>query len=735
MKKTWFDVRLYIDGLKQLKLMGLLFTILTTVVAVVTPLMEQLNYLQYRANYTDIPSPDTVTALEMNPLLVLLFCVFAPLMTLFLFSFLNKRESSDFYHAIPATRQCLFFSFFGAVMTWLVAILVISNAASLITFASLPHLFLINLKSLLLYSFNALAGAWLVAGAVAIATALSGTVVVNLLISLILIFFPRVVSLMIVSGIEDTFPLVQGLDFAPFLNVTYNVPFGFIYSIFVGGDWDLALYRWQSGMYTLVIGLLYTAAAAWLFVRRRSEAAGHSAPSKRLQGLFRFLVGFVITSIATYGLYSLTSDIHYSLDLVDAGSLALVYGGGIFAFLVFEVFCTRRFRGLVRKAATTILWLVVANVALMVTMYGFGRTLFLYRPAPEDIQSVRIVSGMDVNYYATSYSGTRDYFSAKVSEIELKDETVNKIVSEQLEHTVGLLEISRRRYDEAFQKDNASSLTVAIKSGGYTRYRRIYVYPDDIAELTKRLKLNDDYRTTYTTLPDSISGLDVGGDKALWVNFKDNDEVKKFYDVVKKEFTSLNFETKYQLTSSLSGEITPLSTLYIRLSEGGKWYEFELPVYQHLMPQTAEYIVNLANKTSNAADGLTVLADEAYDLDYFEVQFYKDGKISPMRSFKLPKDPALQAKVADWLKQLKTANAATDIDTDKPFAYICGQLERERTEGKEHWTYTEQNYAYVALPELPAWIYEFVASELDIPIEDVTDEWIFGEGYTNDLLK
>ena len=729
MKKTWFDLRLYVDGLKQLKLMGILFTIVTTAVAVITPIMEQLDYLQYRNDMIGTNSASTVSAFEMNPLLILLFCLFTPLMTLFLFSFLNKREASDFYHAIPATRPCLFFSFFAAVMTWSAVILVISNVLSLITFASLPHLFLVDAKALLLYSFNAFAGAWLIAAAVGIATALSGTVVVNLLIALILIFFPRVILLMLVGAIEDSFPLVQGLNFVPFLSTSYNVPVGFIFNIFTGGDWDLSLTRWQSGAYTLVVALLYTAAAAWLFVRRRSEAAGHSAPSKKLQGLFRFLVGFVITSIATYGIHSLVSDIHYTWDLVDIGSLVLVYGGGIFVMLVFEVFCTRKFRGLIRKGAITVAWLVVANAALLGTMYGLSRTLFLYRPAAKEIQSVRITSSSITAQYDYAYSSNRNYFSAKVSEIELTDDTVKTIVSEQLEHTVGLLEISKRRYDQA-TADGAEQIVVAIKSGGHTRYRRIYVYKDDMAELTKRLELNEDYRNVYTTLPETVSGLDVNGDKRVWVNFKDSEETNKFYQVLKDEFAALAFETKYRLTSSAVVSDEALATLYVRLSEGGKWYSFELPVYQQLMPKTAKYIVNLANKTTNAADGLKVLAEEAYNLDYFEVQFYKDGKISPMRYFKLPSNPSMQAKVADWLTQLQAANATANIDTSKPFAYVCGQLQREQQDENEHWTYTEQNYAYVAIPELPAWIYEFVAGELDIPVEDVTDDWIFGNGDT-----
>lgn len=724
MKKTWFDLRLYIDGLKQLKLMGILFTVVTSVVAVAIPVMKQLDYLSAGYNAYYVPTPKAVDGWGMNPLIILLFCVFAPLMTLYLFSFLNKRESSDFYHAIPATRQCLFFSFFAAVMSWVFGILVISNIAALVTYAALPHLYLINYSSILLISFTCLAGAWFVAACVAIATSVSGTVVVNLLVSLILIFFPRVLLLMVVSSIESSFPLVDGVDFVPFLSAQYNVPVGFVFAFF-NGNTSTILTMWQSGVYTLTIGMLYTALAAWLFVRRRSETAGHSAPSKKLQGLFRFLVGFVISSVATLGVYTMLTDPHASWDLVDIGSAFLVYGAAILAYLIFEVFCARKLHGLIRKGASTLLWLVVANVVLLGGMYGLGSTLYLYTPDAADIESVRIVSGIGESY--SYHSSSKEYFSSQVAKLKLDDPTIKEIVSKQLKHTVGLLEVSQRHY---YQKgENARSLTVAIDSGLFTRYRRIYVYTEDVEQLSERLYEQPEYRKVYTSLPESVASMDMQSDKSMWMHFKNNEELNGLYDVLKEEFDALDFETKFRLTSNLYERDTPLTNLYMRLSRSSGWQYFNLPIYQTLMPKTSNRLIAQTNTCTNAADGLETLAQDAYDMTWIQVQYYQDGKVSPTHYLSLQKDAALQAQVADWLKTLHQADATTNIDTSKVFFYLRGSAERKQDDGHGQYIYTEENYCFAADPsgKMPAWLTEYLSAQSESSTTDSSVDYDTGK--------
>lgn len=103
MRKPIFSPRLYLDGLKQLRLIGIAGLVILALEAILIPVGGVLSQMD-----REFVSVELVGFMNMHPMLVLCFCVLAPLMTLYLFQFLNKRNASDFYHAIPETRLCLF---------------------------------------------------------------------------------------------------------------------------------------------------------------------------------------------------------------------------------------------------------------------------------------------------------------------------------------------------------------------------------------------------------------------------------------------------------------------------------------------------------------------------------------------------------------------------------------------------------------------------------------------------
>lgn len=721
MKKTFFDLRLYADGVKQLKIMGILFALLTTVVAIVNPIMNQLDYLSYYSTLPDYaPTPDTMDYWGMNPLIILLFCVYAPIMTLYLFTFINKRESSDFYHAIPATRQCLFFSFFAAVMTWVLIITAVPTLICTTVYALLPHLYLINYTSILFTCFNCIAGALFIAGAVAIAMSVTGTVFTNLLVALILIFFPRMLLELIVASIQSTFPLVNGLDFAPIFASSYNVPVGFIFSIFMGDNMNTPLTQWQSGVYTLVVGLIYMVLACVLFVRRRSESAGHSAPSRLLQGFYRFLIGLVITCVATFGLFTLCIEGN-SLDLPDLGTIVLLWLAAVGVALVFEVLCTRTFRGLAKKALHTTGLLIVANIVLFAGMYGLGKAMFLYRPDAEDITSVRILSDSD-GYY---YSGNRpEYFTAATSQVELTDPEIKKIVSRQLNYTLDVLEISLDRYHK--EGASAQSTVVAIKSGFVTHYRRIYLYSKDLEILSERLYEVEEYRNAYTHLPESVSNIYCGGANK-YMGYYRSDDPNELYSLLKSEIAKLDFEVWYRLMNGgLYNGREALCLLEMKLVEDGQWYTMNVPLYPELMPETTETVINVSNANCNAAEGLDALVKDADRLATLELQYYDgNGESSGLSYIDLSKAPELRAKVAEWLKTLDTADATTNIQIDKPFVYLVGYVEYEENNyNGETYTYFDTNYCFAQEPsgDIPAWLAEYLKDAQSSVFDDLLDE-------------
>ena len=707
MKKTVFSGRLYMDGLKQLRLMGILFTVASVLVAVLPPVMHYLDFLSYSAadlTYT----PEAVNCFAMNPLIILQFCAFAPLMTLYLFSFLNKRENSDFYHAIPATRQCLFFSFWASIATWLLGILVISTAAATIAYAAFPKLFLINYSSVFLTAFNCFSGGLLITACVAIAMSVTGTIFTNLLVALILIFFPRVLITLIVMSIESTFPLVNGIDFVPILSAKYNVPVGFVFGIF-DNQFNTPLTQWQSGMYTLVLAIIYTALAAFLFVRRRSEAAGHSAPSHTLQSLFRFLIGFVVSTIATLGTFTITYEGN-NVDLVDGATVVLFYALALLLMLVFEVLSTRKFRGLLRKGLQSTLWLAMANLVLFGGMFGLSRSLYLYTPEANEIRSVRFLNGFSGDTHFQS-SRQKEYFSSLLAEISFDDPTIKRIVSDQLQYTVDLLKTSPERYYR--DGSDAHHVTVAINSGLVTHYRTIYLYTDDVQQITNTAQSLSAYQDLYTALPHTVSDIYADDCKYCYFHFNTQQDKRQFYALIREEYTSLDPLTQRSLILTpldLSANSDPLMTLYFRFSQNAQLYYFRLPLYPSLMPRTTEYLINLCNESSNAADGLRVLAEEWPRIFQLELQYFDETGTSEYYAIDLQTNEAVREQAGAWLESLHAADATVEVDTDRRFYYVAGAINRTAADGDYNHNYTETNYAFVSdsAETLPAWLIEYL---------------------------
>ncbi len=697
MKRTLFNVRLYLDGLRQLRIIGILFTILIGLVTAVIPVMRYLDTLDW-----DEIAPVGIDYLQMNPLVILLFCAVAPLMTLYLFSFLNKRNSSDFYHAFPANRECVFLSLFASVSTWIAGILLISSLVSVVTYGIFPQLYTVNYTSILLVSLNTFAGAVFIAAAVAIAMTVTGTVFTNLLVALILIFFPRLLLELVISGIQSAFPLVRGLEFVPLLSSRFNVPVGFVFSIFVNGTFNGGLTQWSSGIYTLVVGLLYTAIATILFVKRRSESAGQSAPSRLLQGLYRFLVGFVISCIATSGLFQLIMD-GYSLDTTDLFSMLLVYLVAFLAALTFEVLCTRKFRGLIRKGGTTVLLLAVANLVFFFGMLGMGRAMYAYTPDAEDIQSVSFTTGLDDTYFYGSYRSRQEYFVSKTAKVKLNDPEILKIVSRQLDYSVDLLEISRKRFDK--EASNAQLVTVTIRDGLFEHKRHVLMYSEDIETLSKRLYTIPEYRAAYGELPETISSVDIEFNyRYEHLSTYKNDKLNEFYTVFKQEFSALDFETRYALLHTpMSYEDTSFANLGIDVLENGQWYYFNVPLSLEQTPKTAEWFIRYFNETENAKDGLQTLVDNFDQLEEITFVLYDQasgrlGETRPLLFANLI--PEQKDHIKAELNAMLAANATETVTVEAPFYYVTGYVQRYNGDPYkgDGYYYSEENYGFMTVP-------------------------------------
>lgn len=695
MKKRIFSPRLYLDGIKQLRIIGVLSTIAIALIGLILPVMRYLNTLDSILTDYTVAS---VNYFEMNPLILLMFCAVAPLMALYLFNFLNKRDSSDFYHAIPETRQCLFLSFFAAIVTWLLFIIVFTTAVITFAYAVLPHLYTVNYSSVFLTCFNAFAGSLLIAASVVIAMTVTGTVFSNVLVSLLLIFLPRLLILLAVMGVSDAFPLVNGLPFASVLSYEYNVPVGFVFGL-IFSNYDIALTSLSSGIYTLIVGLIYSGIALLLFVRRSSETAGQSAPNRTLQAVYRLLIGAVLTSVAMYGLFDTLAS-KDSLDAEFLGTVVILLVISLVLMLAYEVITTRRFKGIMKCAANSIVALVVFGGIYMGGMYGLYRVTASYSPEADEIQSVSVL-------VSTRFYGNADYFQSKISEIELTDDTAKAIVAKQLKYSLDLLETSRER----FYQSDLTRVSVAIKSGGTTHLRNILMSQDDQAAMYGAVYDTEAFRKVYMDLPESVAHMysnNFGRISAVTQN--------KLYQTLRAEVAEIGFEKWYALMSNTSednyykNDITASSILgYLEctLYEGTEWYNMMIPIDITVLPKTAQ--AYLESHTESIADSgkLLQLLREITEPDKHDSLW--------ISSFNFPGDTPygavyLNENIPDHLDNIH--NLADSLvsntipDVTKPFYRIAVDhvTEVHQDNGKDYWYESENYVAYYQGDTLPEWL-------------------------------
>ena len=121
MNKKIFDKRLCFEGIKSLKLVGMVFLVLGIIISFLIPFNTDKNLVD-----------KIYTISRYLPHIMAIHTVITPCLTLYMFSFLLKRNASDFYHSIPHKRTCLFLSFFVSVVAWIIIIITAITLSSML---------------------------------------------------------------------------------------------------------------------------------------------------------------------------------------------------------------------------------------------------------------------------------------------------------------------------------------------------------------------------------------------------------------------------------------------------------------------------------------------------------------------------------------------------------------------------------------------------------------------------
>ncbi len=611
MKNKFFSYSLFKEGFRQTRLIGLVGLI--TVLAITGLIWfgsfaDDFDYIMVNQNY------NCLYGVEVSSVLLLQYCVICPLMVLFLFRFLNRRDASDVYHALPHSRECVTISYFSSVMAWNV----ITTLSTILLVAGLygfsPGM-TVSLPQLFSFGFNMLSAQLFVGAAVLFAMSITGTGFSNVTVSLLVIFLPRLVITALSGMMETACVIVDMAKQYPFLNPALNLASGIPITAFqtlATGSGDSLLQcviQPKNGGYTLGVGLVYLIAAVWLMRVRKSETAGKSSPNRVLQGVYRIALGIVLGLLPVFVVFQgVMNDGNFALsDIVIV--LILLFIVALFYFL-FELITTKKAKNMV-KAIPGFAVVLIIDAALLGITLGLSNQLLDYLPTAQQMDAVYLLNADE------------NYFDARCADIPLEDESTKTLVVKTLEETVKLVQGGRLHRDADvlygnYEEEGSTSIKVKIAGNGGDQYRYLLMKTEYYDYLVKELESHQDFRKILYEIPTPKT-------HTMTLNVYNNSfvlkeqEMETLYAMMVEEAKNLPFEQWYALAKSIHymsrDRVFDIATT---VEEQGETYSLTYPITKELFPKTFDLFMSYWETASPSAQSLEQFKKEFAELSQTE---------------------------------------------------------------------------------------------------------------------
>ncbi len=588
MKKTTllgghvFNLRLFLEGLKRLRVVSMVVGILTVVASALVPIVTMIEY-RSRVSYV---GSETVTVPETFVSVPAAIAVLAaPLFFLVLFSFLQKRTQSDFFHAIPYTRTCVYVSFLASALASIFTIQAIAVAVAVPLWCMIPH-YTVNIGATVgILGCYFLASAMLSAFMM-LALTVSGTGGSCTLLFFLFASLTRIVLAIFVMLLNEIPVLCHTywMDASP-LSPLWFYPLSAVSSGLMDTEClNSFLYNPADILYSVGVTLVLFAVSGVLYNRRHSEMAGNPAPGTKTQTLFRVLFTLPM-ALLTVALF-VTESSDQSVLLVCSVCTLLCY-------FLYELITTKRPKNMLK--ALSRIWIVLAACLAFGLSYVGVQSYMRNEPvAAEDITSVT----MPMYVLADEYS---------------YNETVTVTDPE-------MLAILGDAYVESRTSDpNGRSYEVTIDlKDGRKLYRRITVDDKAQANLSERFFSLDEEITTVG-VPDieDVKSLEAEvhftNSHSFWFDIDlSNGEASEVLSLFKAEFAALTSKEKIEMLSYSSSRESGV-TLDIRTADQVRRFH----IHGDNCPKTTAYLLGVyTNARDNGliVNDLTVEASSAKDV-------------------------------------------------------------------------------------------------------------------------
>ena len=556
---------------------GMIFFVILTLEAIIIPIGYVINFNDYYPS-----APDVVNIMLVHPLIVTSFFLVTPILTWIAFSYLNKRNASDYYHALPHTRLATYVSSVAGVLTWVTSIIVIPTVISFLLIKLIPGIVLVVSGSYLEMMIGCFAASLFVMGTMVCAMSITGTAFSNVVVSILIMFLPRYVMMLMSMFVAQKFPLIPEAYISPILTPKLNIISGIFLGWLVDADNITAITSISSQIYTICAGIFYLALGAWLFKRRQSESADRSAPSRFMQAVYRIAltmcVCIPITCVCFVGWREFSSSAIFLIFVL--------YIIALLVYFIYELVTTKKFKSLV-KALPGLGVVILLNAALLISLTAITSAEISFAPDPEDIEYIQVVSD---NNYTSKYMDIYRFFMNESSKIRITDKEAIRVVSEALDRSINCT-VDENIPDDSYLNDYYSwdRYTFKINTGFNSEYRYVRMSTMDHKIVSKALSSHEKYAATWLTLPEAQKDtvyFDLGGSTI-------SDGAYEIFRTMKDEVKTLRFEDWHSFLSQ--GEYSTFANLTYTTNG----YTVTVPVSATLMPKTTACILKKASEFSS----------------------------------------------------------------------------------------------------------------------------------------
>ena len=468
MKNKIFHYGFYLDTLKRIKGISVFIIALSVVSSGIVGITLLANYTSALSDkqFFEI---DVISLFDMASITGLLTVLFVPLLTVVAFSYLFKRNESDFFESLPIKRSAMAISGVLAVLSVFSVALIGSVLVFVITtIPCIGNYYTVDMANFALELLAVFIAALLGAAVTLVAISITGTQIYACVSAASLLIIPRVIMGIFTNTLQMLNPTLVSDKIIPIFNSQMN-----LYYSLLAGDFKPRESA-QNYVYSFALSIAVMLVGIGLMSKRDSEWATQSYVKNTPRHIISILIALVPMS---FGIQCFCD-----YDVMLWGIILAVIS---FAVLLISEKASLSKGDKNKGGILAIIFFVVLSLSYYGAVIFADSSLAKYSPRAEDIEYVSIMfdEGEDgwLSDLYNEYRSYEQYVTMRAEGVELRDPEVKMIVSSAIKEGAD---------EDAVDK---TSMIVKVKTDSGVDYRKIYITFEDYSTIQSALMSNSEY--------------------------------------------------------------------------------------------------------------------------------------------------------------------------------------------------------------------------------------------------